>query len=77
MADTILVTKVGEPGLRIRISKDEFEKNGESYVEEEEGCEGGLSYDQLSAAEKKAVDKEQVARQERLDEAADPLDEAE
>lgn len=76
MKDTILVAKVDAPTARYRISQEEFdginasaEEAGQDspFIVQEEGCEGGQSYDQLTAAGKKQVETNQVKRQAILD----------
>lgn len=65
----VLVATVDNPGQRFRISQELFDAdnaaaeeagNDSPYIVQEEGCEGGDSYDQLSAAGKKKADKQQA-----------------
>jgi len=76
----VLVATVAKPGIRLRIPKEQFdavnakaeEQGLESpYIVQEEGCEGGKSYDQLTDAGKKKVITEKANRQARLDEEAE------
>lgn len=73
---TVLVATVNHPERRFRIAKTKFDEvNAEAkeagkkspFIVQEEDCEGGKSYDQLTSAEQKKVDAEQVKRQERID----------
>lgn len=72
----ILVATVLEPSHRYRIDKEKFDRinalakdagRDSPFIVQEEDCEGGLSYDNLTAEEQKAVDKVQVDRQTVID----------
>lgn len=74
--ETVLVATVEHPERRFRISKEKLdevnaqaEADGKEspFVIQEEGCEGGPSYDQLEKADQKKVDEEQKKRQARID----------
>lgn len=76
----VLVATVLEPTRRYRIDQKKFdeinaaaeEAGRESpFIVQEEGCEGGKTYDQLNAEEKKAADKLRPAKLERAAERAD------
>ena len=75
-AETVLVATVVHPERRFRIPKVQFDKvnatakeagNKSPFIVQEEGCEGGLSFDNLDAAGKKEVKAKEKERQEEID----------
>lgn len=73
---TVLVATVVNPERRFRIPEKAFDKaNAEAeeagrdspFIVQEDGCEGGPTYDDLNAAEKKKVKKRQAKRQAVID----------
>lgn len=74
--NTILVATVEHPERRFRIGKTQFDKanevakeagNESPFIVQEEGCEGGPAYDDLTKAEQVGVKKVQVKRQKVID----------
>jgi len=75
-AETVLVATVVHPERRFRIPKVQFDKvnaaakeagNESPFIVQEEGCEGGPSFDNLDAAGKKKVAAGQAERQAKID----------
>ncbi len=73
---TVLVATVVHPERRFRIAKKRFDEvNAEAgeqgrvspFIIQEEGCEGGKSFDQLTDKQQEKVEKTQTERQEKID----------
>ena len=82
----VLVATVLEPTRRYRIGKEKFDRinalakeadRDSPFIVQEEDCEGGLTYDDLDAEGKKAVDKAQADRQAVIDAAIESESEGE
>lgn len=76
MAEEVLVATVVRPSRRFRISQKKFDEvnaaaeeagHDSPFIVQDDDCEGGQSFDQLSKAEQTAVTKAQEKRQSEID----------